>query len=123
MPEILACLRVSRHWQRLAEDNIIWRGFYYRAGFSINSQAVRQVEQNPLVPPPTPITPSSPPLSALSKFVYYIPSYPSSLRTSMTSSAPHHSTESDLQLHREATASLGPLSLDWKILYKTRLDI
>jgi len=123
MPEILTCLRVSRHWQRLAGDNIIWRGFYYRAGFSINSHAARQVEMDLQVPPPTPITPSSPPLSALSKLVYYIPSYPSSLRTSMTSSIAHHSIESDLQLRWETTASPAPLSLDWKALYKTRLDV
>jgi F-box and WD-40 domain protein 1/11 len=127
LPEILACLRVSRHWHRIAGDNIIWRGFYYRAGFSIDAHAARQAGLNlqpTLAPPPTPSTPSSPPLSTLSKFAYYLPSYPSSLRTSITSSTTQHSLESDLQLvRRETSASLAPLSLDWKFLYKTRLDI
>jgi F-box and WD-40 domain protein 1/11 len=129
MPDILSCLRVSRHWQRLANDNLIWRGFFYRSGFGIDANAARQLASTLQVPPPSPLTPMTPstpssPISSLTKFAYYIPAYHASMRSSVSSFNTYNSLESTLQIIRaEPSALLAPLSLDWKDLYKKRCEI
>lgn len=124
LPVILSCLAVSRHWQRLASDNVVWRSIFYRAGFSIDSNALRQAGFSPLQAPATPQTPTSPRLSSISKFAYYIPAYSSSLRESVTSFGTAQSLESNLQIVRQEPLSVpAPLSLDWKTVYKARVII
>lgn len=129
LPDILACLRVSRHWQRLANDNIIWRNLYFRAGFAVDGHNVRQAmrlsqHDSTTQVPVTPVTPTSPPLSTLSKIAYYLPSYSSSLRASTSSFGTHNSLESNLQIVRhDPVVTSAPLSLDWKNMYKTRREI
>ncbi|KIM27908.1 hypothetical protein M408DRAFT_329826 [Serendipita vermifera MAFF 305830] len=150
MPEILSCLRVSRHWNRIASDHQIWRGFYYRAGFSIDARAAQEAQahaqqialQSAHQSMGSPSAPSisTPPSSPMARLAYYLPSYPASLRTSRstTSSNP----DGEAHLRRASAASnwsatsfngnitrtgnlhgLAPLSLDWRMLYKTRLLI
>jgi F-box and WD-40 domain protein 1/11 len=129
LPEILACLRVSRHWRRIADDTLIWRNIYFRAGFGVDGHNVRQItrasQHEPSIHMPrTPSSPSSPPLSSRSKLAYYIPSYSSSLRASTSSFGTYNSLESNLQVVRhDPMVSSAPLSLDWKNMYKSRCDI
>jgi F-box and WD-40 domain protein 1/11 len=129
LPEILACLRVSRHWQRVADDTLIWRGIYFRAGFGVDGHTVRQItraeQHEPLMHmPKTPLTPSSPAPSSLSKLAYYIPSYSSSLRASTSSFGTYNSLESNLQVVRhDPVVSSAPLLLDWKNMYRSRCEI
>lgn len=129
LPEILACLRVSRHWQRIANDTLIWRGIYFRAGFGVDGHAIQQItlasQREPSIhTPKTPLTPSSPPPSSLSKLAYYIPSYSSSLRASTSSFGTHNSLESNLQVVRhDPVVFSAPLLLDWKNMYRSRCDI
>jgi F-box and WD-40 domain protein 1/11 len=126
LPEILVCLRVSRHWQRIANDTLIWRGIYFRAGFGVDGHTIRQIIQHePLMhTPKTPSTPSSPPISSLSKLAYYLPAYSSSLRASTSSFGTYNSLESNLQVVRhDPVISSAPLLLDWKNMYRARRDI
>ncbi|KAG8758135.1 hypothetical protein FRC14_000696 [Serendipita sp. 396] len=125
MSAILSCLRVSRHWQYLADDNLIWRAFFYRAGFNIDANALRPTSTslNPQALPML-LTPSSPLSSSLSRIASYLPGYPSSLRASVTSFGTSQSVESSLQVIRQEPAlAPAPLNLDWKSMYKARLHI
>src|SRR5258706_12787196 len=48
--DIVACLGVSHHWRRLASDGLIWRSFFYRAGFGIDSADARKQATTPSTP-------------------------------------------------------------------------
>lgn len=125
IPEILACQVVSKHWQRLANDNIIWRAVYYRAGFGIDTHAAQQagISLHPSLDV-NPSTPSSQPSSPISRLTFYVPPYTPSLYASVASFSTHQSHESHPQFVRAAPSlSPAPLSLDWKGMYKTRREI
>lgn len=118
LPEILSCLCVSRHWNRVASDHQIWRAFYYRAGFSIDAHAAHaaqaaQTQQHVAfqnvpqsIGSPTSTSASSPPSSPLARLAYYLPSYPSSRTSRSTTSS---NPEIGLYFRGASAASNGSL--------------
>ncbi len=121
--DIVACLGVSHHWRRLASDGLIWRSFFYRAGFGINSAVARKQATTPSTPLPEQQT-VQPPLSIASLSYTQHLSYVLSHRGSLTSLGTCQSLDSpSAPSRRHSVTSIAPLSFDWMAMYRTRQEI
>ncbi|KZT22279.1 WD40 repeat-like protein [Neolentinus lepideus HHB14362 ss-1] len=129
LPSILACLSVSKRWRTLAADNGVWKElFYQKAGWQIDLDRawVRGWDGMRFVSNSTP--------SIVGGWISRTPSFGGESRftvesrgrrrvTALLSPQPAISTSASFGSMTLAPGSLAPLSLDWRPLYKARLEL
>jgi F-box and WD-40 domain protein 1/11 len=136
LPSILACMRVSRTWQALAEDNAVWRAlFYAHGGWGIDLPRARARGWMPSSRDSTIelsfyTAPTSRGTSRLGhaieewgrrRLISQATARTVSLSQQSLSSPPPWRQSKASEPSIDELGEVAPLVLDWRALYKTRL--
>ncbi|KII91739.1 hypothetical protein PLICRDRAFT_51871 [Plicaturopsis crispa FD-325 SS-3] len=117
LPSIIACLSVSRTWRELAGDNAIWRELFRRRdGWNVDLQRARARGWSPVSTLSPDINITTP-----SRLSHAIEEWGRRRLTSQAS-APSPQRRSIVPTI-ERSATVAPLMLDWRVLYKARQEV